>query len=186
MTESSGRGPATNPSATSLQRGLRNRTVTRAPLKIISGGQTGVDQGALAAALECGATCGGWCPAGRLSEDGVISATYPVQELPGSDYIERTLRNVQDSDGTAIIFSGELEGGTRLTRTFCRDESKPHVLIDASTMSEPDAIEALLDFITSHRVETLNVAGPRASKWPEAHARAQALLTALLKKTPTT
>lgn len=186
MTESSARGPVNKLPATSLQRGLRNHTMTHAPLKIISGGQTGVDQGALAAALECGATCGGWCPAGRLSEDGVIPAIYPVQELPGPDYIERTLRNVQDSDGTAIIFSGELEGGTRLTRTFCRDESKPHVLIDVSTMSEADAIEALLDFITGHRVETLNVAGPRASKWPEAHECAQALLTALLKKTPAT
>ena len=49
-------------------------------------------------------------------------------------------------------------------------------------MSELDATEALLDFITGHRVETLNVAGPRASKWPEAHACAQALLTALLEK----
>ena len=156
--------------------------MTHDSLKIVSGGQTGVDQGALAAALDCGVPCGGWCPAGRQSEDGVIPATYPVRELPGAGYTERTLRNVRDSDGTAIIFSGELEGGTKLTRTFCSDESKPCVLIDASTMSEPDAVEALLNFISSHRVAILNVAGPRASKWPEAHARAQALFTALLKK----
>ena len=112
----------------------------------------------------------------------MIPATYPVQELPGAGYTERTLRNVMDSDGTAIIFSGELEGGTRLTWTFCSNESKPCVLIDASTMSDPDAIEALLDFITGHQVEILNVAGPRASKWPEAHAHARTLFTALLKK----
>ena len=156
--------------------------MTQDSLKIVSGGQTGVDQGALAAALDCGVPCGGWCPAGRQSEDGVIPVTYPVQELPGAGYTERTLRNVLDSDGTAIIFSGELEGGTRLTWTFCSDESRPCVLIDTSTMTESDATEALFDFITSHRVNVLNVAGPRASKWPEAHAHARTLLTALLRK----
>jgi len=41
-------------------------------LKIMSGGQTGVDRGALEAALELGIECGGWCPAGRLAEDGRI------------------------------------------------------------------------------------------------------------------
>jgi hypothetical protein len=33
--------------------------------KLISGGQTGADQGALDAALELGHPCGGWCPKGR-------------------------------------------------------------------------------------------------------------------------
>jgi hypothetical protein len=37
--------------------------------KIISGGQTGVEQGALDAALELSFPCGGWCPKGRKSEN---------------------------------------------------------------------------------------------------------------------
>jgi hypothetical protein len=33
--------------------------------RIVSGGQTGVDRGALDAALGLGIPCGGWCPRGR-------------------------------------------------------------------------------------------------------------------------
>lgn len=50
--------------------------------KIISGGQTGVDRGALDAALEAGFPCGGWCPADRAAEDASIPSRYPVVPLP--------------------------------------------------------------------------------------------------------
>jgi len=42
--------------------------------KIVSGGQTGVDRGALDAALAAIFPCGGWCPADGAAEDGPIPA----------------------------------------------------------------------------------------------------------------
>ena len=72
-------------------------------MKIVSGGQTGVDRAALDAALERGVEAGGWCPEGRVAEDGVIPEQYPVKELPKAGYLQRTKRNVIDSDGTAIF-----------------------------------------------------------------------------------
>ena len=77
-------------------------------VKIVSGGQTGVDRGGLAR----GVSCGGWCPPGRTAEDGVIHDRYPLVELPRGDYRDRTLRNVLDSDGTAVVYCNGLEGGT--------------------------------------------------------------------------
>ena len=151
-------------------------------LKIISGGQTGVDQGALAAALATGTACGGWCPQGRLSEEGAIAPNYPVVELAGAGYRERTLRNVLDSGATAILFHGSLEGGTRLTRDFCEGHDRPHVLIDASAVSPDEAIAALVDYIAANDLRVLNVAGPRASKWPGAFGYTKALVTAALQQ----
>ena len=149
-------------------------------MKIVSGGQTGVDQGALAGALAVGSECGGWCPEGRRSEEGPIPPEYPVAELPGAGYRERTLRNVLDSDGTAIIFDGDLEGGTRLTWVFCERHGRPSVLLDASALSPGQAADALVDFATANGLDVLNVAGPRASKWPGAFDYAMKLVAAAL------
>ena len=150
------------------------------PIKVVSGGQTGVDQGALAGALATGTACGGWCPEGRRSEEGPIPATYPVAELPGAGYLERTLQNVLDSDGTAIIHYGELEGGTRLTWVFCEQHDRPSVLIDASALSHEQAVSALVEFVVGNDLRVLNMAGPRASKWPGAFIYTKGLMVAAL------
>ena len=151
-------------------------------IKVVSGGQTGVDQGALAGALATGTACGGWCPEGRRSEEGPIPAMYPVAELPGAGYRERTLRNVLDSDGTAIIHDGELEGGTRLTWVFCEQHGRPSVLIDASALTRDQAVDALFEFVTANGLAVLNVAGPRASKWPGAFEYAHALVAGMSER----
>jgi hypothetical protein len=75
---------------------------------------------------------------------------------------------VLDSDGTAILYSGTLEGGTRQTMVYCVEHGKPFELVDASRAVPHDAAAKLAAFIASHRITVLNVAGPRASKWPEA------------------
>jgi hypothetical protein len=149
-------------------------------LCIISGGQTGVDRGALDAALAAGVGCGGWCPAGRRAEDGPIPADYPLEETREADYLARTRRNVEDSDATLLIHSGDLEGGTALTLNICRELGRPHLVVNAAAEPLVDAVDRLGAFIREHGVQTLNVAGPRASKWPEAAETARDLVRRVL------
>src|SRR4051795_13030435 len=100
-------------------------------MKIISGGQTGVDRAVLDAALSLGIACGGWCPEGRRDENGIVPPYLPVRELTGGGYLERTARNVQDADGTVIFHSDSIQGGTLATAESCRERNKPCLLIDA-------------------------------------------------------
>ncbi len=135
-------------------------------VRIISGGQTGVDRAALDVALKHGIPCGGWCPAGRLDEFGRIPDRYPVEELEQGGFTERTLQNVKDSDGTVIIYLSNLSGGSAQTLHFCIPQKRPHQLIDAAAIFIEDAAKLILDFIRKHEIEILNVAGPRQSEWP--------------------
>src|SRR6266478_3657728 len=117
----------------------------RVAVKIISGGQTGVDRAALDVALKHGIDCGGWCPAGRLDEFGRIPDRYPVKELEHGGFEDRTRANVRDSDATIVIYCGELRGGTAKTVQFCVEQKKPHELIDATQISTEDTARLILD-----------------------------------------
>lgn len=134
-------------------------------LKIISGGQTGADRAALDAAIEVPVPIGGSCPAGRKAEDGEIPDYYGLEEISGG-YRQRTRKNVEDSDGTAIFYNAFLSGGTELTLKFCIRLNKPYKLIDISLIDSEKAATALVEFANKLQVETLNVAGPRASSHP--------------------
>ena len=138
-------------------------------MKIISGGQTGVDRAALDVALKHGIDCGGWCPAGRSDEFGRIPAQYPLKEVEGGGFTERTSQNVKDSNGTIIIYFRQLRGGTEQTMRFCVEQQRPHELIDASKISVEDAARLVADFVRRHKIDILNVAGPRQSEWPEGY-----------------
>ena len=149
-------------------------------LKIISGGQTGVDRAALDVARKHGIESGGWCPAGRLDEFGRIPDHYPVQELEAGGFTQRTLQNVKDSDGTIIIYAGELGGGTEQTARFCVELGRPHQLVDASKITAQDAGNSIADFVRAKQIGILNVAGPRQSEWPEGYDWAFRVLTRCL------
>ena len=151
-------------------------------MKIVCGGQTGVDRAALDAALERGTEAGGWCPEGRRAEDGVIAGKYPLKELPGAGYGQRTEKNVIDSDGTVIIYFGQLFGGTEQTLLFCIREERPYLLIDAEECSIERAIEKIKAFIAKYQIQVLNVAGPRAGDEPRAYEYAKQVMLGVLSQ----
>jgi hypothetical protein len=148
--------------------------------KIVSGGQTGVDRGALDAALAVAFPCGGWAPWDRMAEDGPIAERYPLMALPKGGYRERTRLNVMDSNGTAILYYEALKGGTRLTRNLCALEEKPFILIDAHQSARQEAAEAIVKFIENNAVQVLNGAGPRASGWALGYEYAFAVIAEVI------
>ena len=133
--------------------------------KIVSGGQTGADRAALDWAIARDVPHQGWCPAGRKSEDGEIDSRYRVRETPSANYIVRTEWNVRDSDGTVILSTRpQLTRGSAATERLARKLGKPVIRICAADF---DPGEILRQFVEDHRIQTLNVAGPRASHDPD-------------------
>jgi len=134
-------------------------------IKIVSGGQTGADRAALDWAIANDLPHGGWCPRGRLAEDGIIPAFYRLKETVSTEYEVRTERNIWDSDGTVIFTIGaELSGGSRDTAAIATRLNKPWMHLSKKEAIDP--VEELRLFIRKNQVKVLNVAGTRASKEP--------------------
>lgn len=148
--------------------------------KIISGGQTGADQGALDAAIEYCFPYGGWIPRARLTEDGPLPETYRLQEMPTKDYKKRTLQNVLDADGTLLISRGKLTGGSKLTMDYANSHGKPCKHINLQEDFPLFAVPGVYSWVHQNSIEVLNVAGPRASKDPGIYDDVKLIITGVL------
>jgi len=146
------------------------------PTKIVSGGQTGVDQAALAVAIDFTIPHGGWCPQGRRCESGTIPSEYHVTELDTPSYAARTRQNVIDSDATLILYRDQLSGGTLLTYQIAQQLDRPVFLFD---LENPVELAKPQAWLKQFSVATLNVAGPRESSCPGIHNQVHGLLTTL-------
>ena len=126
--------------------------------KIISGGQVGADFIGLELAKEMGITTGGTAPPGFQTSTGpqeVLLKSYGLKEGEADPvtYRKRTIKNVQDSDGT-VLFGKESSPGSKLTKGAATANKKPY-------LSNPTAKE-LSTWIIDNNIKTLNIAGNRA------------------------
>jgi hypothetical protein len=148
--------------------------------KVVSGGQTGVDRAALDAAIALKIPHGGYCPKGRLAEDGRIPRRYQLIETQSPQYVVRTRQNVAESDGTLLLPRGPLSGGTQRTAEHAWQIGKPVLLIDLAA-DVADASKLYREWTAHHAVEVLNIAGPRESRQPGVYETAKKLLLQILR-----
>jgi len=132
--------------------------------KIISGGQTGADRGALDAAIRLEMDHGGWIPKGRLTEDGPLADTYRLIEMSTGAYPDRTEKNIIVSDGTLIISYGSLTGGLKLTWKLAEKHKKWCLHVNLTDMPIFLAATHVCNWVFKNTINVLNVTGPRASK----------------------
>ncbi len=155
--------------------------------KIISGGQTGADQGGLEAGKELGLQTGGTAPAGYRTELGprydLLRGFALTEGLKGStiadDYRSRTEQNIKDSDGT-IVFGDFYSPGTRMTIAYCSHSRKPLYRVcreDNPIIEKTD----LLKWLDRNNINVLNVAGNRESKNPGLKKRVRNFLITVLR-----
>ena len=152
-------------------------TIMKTAMKIISGGQTGVDRAALDAARALRMEYGGFVPKGRKAEDGPIPMEYGhLKELETDRYEARTERNVIEAAATLIFAMGALQGGTAITAGFARRYGKPCLVLDLMELTDEEAAARAGAWLSETRPEVLNVAGPRESNAPGIYGRVLSIL----------
>jgi hypothetical protein len=107
---------------------------------------------------------------------GPLPDKYQLQEIPTDSYSKRTEQNVIDSDGTLIISHGSLTGGSAHTRKMSMKHGKPWFHVDLNKVPTFQAAIIINDWILKNEIETLNVAGPRASKDPQIYGLVTVIL----------
>lgn len=143
--------------------------------KIVSGGQTGADQAGLEIAKELKLNTGGFIPIGCVTAKGPMMRLlkdYNLTEIGGS-YVNRSMMNVDSSDGT-IAFKLKDSPGTDGTIRYCLTGSwqiqqtdhiqlyRPVLIVTGlSKECEKSIIAIIKDFIERHQIKTLNIAGHR-------------------------
>lgn len=136
--------------------------------KIISGGQTGADQGGLRAGLILDLETGGWIPKGFRTDVGEAPwlAELGLAETAQRNYQVRTKLNVENSDGT-LVFGNVNSPGCKLTRRFVRELGKPIFVVHwFSGQPIPRDRSRFASWIENNDIVTLNVAGNRESMQP--------------------
>lgn len=159
-------------------------------IKVISGGQSGVDQAALQAAIDSDIKHGGWCPPGRVCEIGKIPERYYLIETPDERDLsapeiprsQRTIWNVRDSDGVLVFWDKKVtelqsDKGTKLALETANNLGKPFLIID---ISKKVSITEIANWISLNNIEVLNVAGPSENTSPGIYGRVYEVMQEIL------
>lgn len=146
--------------------------------KVISGGQTGVDQAALRAARECLLNTGGTAPRGWRTLEGPAPwlASFGLVESGSPAYSTRTGMNVMNSDATLRIATDFGSPGERCTLTAINRWRKTHMdvtplsLLGGSADSTEQFIHETVLWLITQKVMVLNVAGNSEKTSPGIYA----------------
>lgn len=156
-------------------------------LKVVSGGQTGADQGGLYAARVLGIPTGGYAPYGWITDTGPAPwlEEYGLVEMGvGNEYRQRTIKNVWSANAV-LWFGNPNSPGGKLTLRTAREAGVPRWLCNfqnrlANLDSDVREVAAWLKTLPPVDEFVLMVAGNRERKAPGIRERTQDYMNELL------
>lgn len=161
-------------------------------MKILSGGQSGVDRAALDIAVARGIAYGGWCPHGGWAEDfpsppGLLAKYPKLRATPLADPAQRTEWNIGDADACLIIVDATgvaASPGTTLAQDLAHRHRKPLLIADLSDADRLDRASLWLRVQLARHGSGLALAigGPRESEAPGIYQRAADFIDAMLAR----
>jgi hypothetical protein len=159
-------------------------------MKLLSGGQSGVDRAVLDVAIARGVAYGGWCPKGGWAEDfpeppGLLAKYPDLNETPLADPAQRTEWNVLDADACLIIVAAggtAVSAGTTLASELAHRHRKPLLIakLDDSEILKHASLWLRVQQARRGGDLKLAIGGPRESEAPGIYRRATAFVADLL------
>ncbi|MFZ0607293.1 MAG: putative molybdenum carrier protein [Xanthobacteraceae bacterium] len=160
-------------------------------MKLICGGQSGVDRAVLDVAIEQAIDYGGWCPKGGWAEDfpqppGLLARYPALAATPLADPAQHTEWNVRDANACMIVADAgglAVSAGTALAQELAHRDRKPVFVAD---LSKPDMVKHAALWLRVQKARhgtglTLAIGGPRESEAPGIYARAAGFIRAFLE-----
>ena len=149
--------------------------------KVISGGQTGADIAGVETAKKFGYETGGNMPFGYKTLNGCrpeYKDLYGMKVHYSSSYVPRTKLNVLESDGTIRLAFNFESPGEICTKKAIDSYKKPHIDVN---LNDPIPISCVTEWLSSHTIAVLNVAGNAEEHNPGTHDAAVAYLEQLFE-----
>jgi len=137
--------------------------------KIISGGQPGVEQAALEAAIKLDIPHAGWTYKDKKTEDGISPEEYNLKEIDNPSYFERLEKNIIDAQGTVILTFGQLQMGTKSVRQLADKHKKPCLPLDLKECTLNHAISSIRKWMDNHAIEEIFFTGSKPIAAPNIH-----------------
>ncbi len=129
--------------------------------KIISGGEEGVGRAALDVAIKLDLDYGGWRNWDESAANSKGLERYNLKRVAFSEKQIAVEKNILASDGTLILFDGELSYELEQIRSTTDAHHQPCLCMNLGRTSAFDAAQEISAWAESYAIETLHVAGLR-------------------------
>lgn len=139
-------------------------TVKQMIIKIISGGQPGVERAALDAALKLNIPHSGWTYKTRRTHEGILPDKYRVKELADVSFSDRIEKNVLDSDATAILTHGSLTIGLKIVKDHAEKHNRPFIHIDLNENPINLASALIRKWMINNQLEAIYFTGSKSTE----------------------
>ena len=139
--------------------------------KLISSGQTGVELAALDVAVKLGIDYGGWAPRGKHNDQGPLSETYNLSEVPAMGFKTAMEQNVMSADGTLIVSRGQKSPRTQYAVEMSLKHQRQLLHVDLSQNSSFEAASLISSWASLQQINIAFVTGPRSETDPRIYAQ---------------
>ena len=156
-----------------------NFTVFNNLVRVCAGGQTGVERAALDWALTRRIGHSGWCPRGRLAEDGTIAARYQLRETQTASLVEACAHNAIETDATLVLNTGELAGVALAARQSAEQAHKPCLVLQLEGVDLAPLVDTVSDWMRAGGYTSLTIAGPQESERPRIYRLSRLFLASV-------